>query len=124
MGCGGRQFAPRSYRLAKKDSGGEIVMTIDDVISEVNTTYKNVTGNSLKPGQFKALKELPLKDLVRKEAEAPAVQRKKEFYDPAIQTAMQMIFPNGKKDLTFVPVELRSQVWKILSKIYSLLSSR
>lgn len=103
--------------LAKKDSSGEIVMTVDDVVNEVNGTYHKATGKYLMPLESNALKDLPLSNLVRKEAEAPAVQRKKEAFEPAIKEIMQMIFPNGKKDLTFVkPVELRGQVWKLFEE--------
>lgn len=104
--------------LAKEESKGQIVLSIDDLIRAVDKINMTVTGVSLQPWQLKALKEqddqgLTLKELFRKETEAPAAKRLEEAYGPATKTVMKMMFPNGKKDLTFVPPELRSQVWKI-----------
>lgn len=108
-------------RLAEEDRTAKTVLSIQSLIREVETINVRVTGGSLKPWQLTALKAaddegLTLRDLVRQEAETPAVLRQKEFYGPAIKTAMKMIFPNGKKDLTFVPPEFRSQLWKICEK--------
>lgn len=112
-------------KLSKQDANGKVVMSIEHVIAIVQRINSNVTGGHvilLDPAQLTALKNyrnadgLDLRDLIRKEWEAPDVQRQKEFYGPAIQTVMKMIFPNGKGDLTFVPEELRNPVWKICEK--------
>lgn len=104
-------------RLVREEGSGKIVMSIDDVIGEVAKVYLRVKGRLLEQTQVDALKKihkdkLPLKDLIRKEAAASVAQRQQAAYAPAIGTIMQMIFPKGKEDLTFVPEELRGQVWR------------
>lgn len=46
----------------------------------------------------------------------PRFQRQKFAYGPAAKGIMKMIFPNGKRDLTFVPEELRGPLWKMMKK--------
>ena len=40
-------------------------------------------------------------------------QRLNEAFGPAAKSIMNMVFPNGKEDLTFVVPELRDTVWKM-----------
>lgn len=103
-------------RLVSEENNLKGVMSIDDVIGEVAKIYLKVKGVLLTDVDgLKALKKngLSLRDLIREEAAALDTLRKKAAYAPASQIVMQMLFPKGKEDLTFVPEELRSQVWSI-----------
>lgn len=100
----------------KDEYGGAKVITLDDFIQKIEPLYLKMTGKALSPAQRDALKAqdqngLTLRDLMRQETDEPFVQRQKEFYGKAIDSMLNMVFPNGQHDLTFVPEEFRSTVW-------------
>ena len=107
--------------MSLKDSKGEKILNNKDIIKEINESHERITGFPLTKTQVKELsvadeKGLTLKDLIRQESEAPVLQRKKEAYTPTTKTLLKLLFPNGKKDLTFVPEELRGTVWNMFKK--------
>ena len=105
-------------RLVSEENLGTNVLTMQNIIAEINEVNLKVTGAKLKTWQLKALKsldaqKLSLINLIRKEAEAPSLHRQEGAYATASKTAMKLIFPKGKDDLKFVPENLRKQTWKI-----------
>jgi hypothetical protein len=111
-------------RIVGEESQGTKTMSLDDIVVEIEKIHQEITGDSsarLTFEQKSALKArdekgLSLKDIIRQEAESSKFQRQTDAYGPATKTVMKMLFPNGKKDLTFVPEELRGQVWKMFKK--------
>lgn len=104
--------------LIESEKKGTKVIQNDDIIQIMDEINSKVKGQPLTKGQRKALRApdkdgLTLKDLIRQEVEAANLQRQKEAYGPATKAIMRMIFPNGKKDLNYVPAQLRGQVWKL-----------
>ncbi|CAF24488.1 hypothetical protein [Candidatus Protochlamydia amoebophila] len=55
-----------------------------------------------------------IKDFIKSDANIIKAQRQTHFHDPATKTLMKMLFPNGKKDLDFIPENLRLTIWKLL----------
>ncbi|MBA2367549.1 MAG: hypothetical protein H0V82_00815 [Candidatus Protochlamydia sp.] len=53
-----------------------------------------------------------IRDLIREEGNAHTVQRKEKVFDTASASLLKLLFPNGKKDLYFIPEELRGAAWK------------
>lgn len=113
--------------MVKAENQGEEIIQLDQFIAKFEVIHSRVmVGKSLisKPltaTQWRALQEpdaeeFTLRDLMRREYEELNVQRQEAAYAPAIKSMMKMIFPNGKKDLTFVPEEVRGNVWKIFEK--------
>lgn len=108
-------------RLAQEESQGVRVISHKDIIAEMEKIQKEVKGRGLSKGERQKLKAkneqgLGLRDLIRQETQAPKLKQQEEFFTPATKALMKMIFPNGKKDLTYVPEEFRGQVWKIYKK--------
>lgn len=101
-------------KMVEKEAKAEKVMSLDDFVKDFDV----ILGNSLTPLQKTALKApnkdgFTLRDIIRKEAEAPSRQRQEFAYGPATEAILKMIFPNGQKDMTFVPEELRETVWNL-----------
>jgi hypothetical protein len=107
--------------LIKEDKQGLRVVSVKDIINEIDKIHTKVTGIRLTKEQRLALKAvddkgLTLRDHIRQESLAHSLQREEAFYGPAAKTVLKMLFPNGKKDLTFVSEELRDQTWKMFKK--------
>lgn len=106
-------------RFVKREKRNREVIDIQELVAKINEIYIEVTGVALNDDQKKNLIAnnekgiLTLKALIRREAGAPKRQRDKEAYKPATRVILNMIFPNGKVDLDFVPEELREWTWDI-----------
>jgi|GEM_PF-4095906 len=105
----------------KQERLGVKNIALNDVIEKLNTVHETVTGKRLTEAEKRCLRRrdserLTLIDLIQQEAETLNLQRKKEAYDPATQAIMNMLFPNGKNDLTFIPEKLRGGVWNALKR--------
>ncbi len=57
-------------------------------------------------------KKVRLKDVIRKEGDMLQEQRLENAYLPMSKEVMDIMFPNGKKDLEVIPPQLRELVWK------------
>ena len=106
-------------KLSQDDSSGKIVMSVDHVIKIIQKINEKATdGNVIlldkeQEELFKNFKNgdgLNLRDLIRKEWEAPLAQQKKEALAPFAKELMKVMFPNQKKDLSFA-ADLINPVW-------------
>jgi len=100
----------------KKELDGAQVIDLDRFVKEFELIHLEVMGNPLTQVQQDALKSVDkdgftLRDIMRREADAPTRQRVEEAYGPTTQVVLKMLFPKGKEDLTFIPEELRETVW-------------
>lgn len=105
-------------KLAQQEMQGAKLITLTDIVDAVEKVHLKAKEKLLTRQQKKDLvrpdeDKLTLKDFIRQEMESHVAQRQKYAYDPAIKEVIKLLFPNGKKDLVEVPVELRSQVWKM-----------
>jgi len=106
---------------AREDGAGKTPLTIEDLITKIDALHQEITGVPLDEAQKRSLaakdaEGFTLRARIRAEYQEPAKQRVEHAYTPAIKATIGLIFPNGKQDLTFVPEELRGQVWKILEQ--------
>lgn len=106
--------------MVKDEKQGVKVIRIEEFITNFAPIYKRVTGRVLTPVQRDLLskpdaKGMTIRKLMRKETEASEVKRK-TAHAPTIKAIMDLIFPNGEKDLTFVPEDLRKIIWTLLEK--------
>ncbi len=105
----------------KEEKQGKQVISHLEVITEIEKIHLTIVGKTLTKAQKQALRapkngELPLREVIRQEAASHQIQKQKEFYTPATKSLMKMLFPNGKNDLTYIPVELRGEAWRTLKK--------
>ena len=71
-----------------------------------HAAFREVAGSQLDPG-------VPPVGLSTRQA---VEYRKTHAYDSASKVAMQVLFPNGKADLTFVPESLREYTWNVFQE--------
>lgn len=97
------------------------LLSIVEFSEELSEVFVATIGRALTEEEKQAL-DLPdesgfaLKDIMRKEGDAFDLQRKENAQVPAADAILQMVFPNGKADLEFVPEELRGTVWDLFKK--------
>lgn len=106
-------------QTSKEEIEGRQVIDLDQFCDQFASIHLKVTAGPFTDEDRNTLKSrdkdgLTLRDIIRKESEAPAHQRLSTAYGPATQVILKMLFPNGKKELTFVPEELRETVWNLL----------
>lgn len=105
-------------RLITEENKGINILKTKTIVTEIDAIVTEATGKGLKKSQLKSLaaadeKGRTLKLILREEAAAPKTQRKKEFYSAESRSFLKVLFPNGKKDLTYVTEDMRGTVWKL-----------
>lgn len=101
------------------EAKGVKIITMQELLDEINKLHATKNGPPLSAEQLKALaakdeEGFTLRDIIRKEAEAPEKQRYDAFYRPAIDSVLSLLFPKGKDSLDMVPKAFREQAWNII----------
>jgi len=73
-------------------------------------TQKTHYAHLLNPAGEKKL----LRAILKEDVKAPLLHRQEKFYKPATNELLDLLFPHGQADLTFVPAEFREKAWKQL----------
>lgn len=108
--------------MIKEENLGLKKMDMTHFLTEFNKIHMKVANTSLTDDQIQALNTdiegATLRYLMRQENRDYVMQREQasESFDPTIQALMELVFPNGANDLTFLPESARESVWKLLNK--------
>lgn len=86
-------------------------LNLMSVIDVIRVSHSRL-GGDLSKEQLQKLMDSNLLDLIDQERAALKLQRQTGA-GVASRKVLKMLFPNGKNDLTFIPKELRSQVWQL-----------
>lgn len=103
--------------LAEDERKGVQLISLENIVAVLNRVNVELYGVELTEEQHFILNNATtvrdIRKLIREASEAHEQQRLKQAYDPATRVLVKLLFPHGKKDLTYISEELRPQVWRM-----------